>query len=156
MWPFTSDKEKKNDHLVEVYRRHFCVWPHREESLQVFLTELNWFNPTIKFTAKWSRESITFLDMKVIRDGNRLVADLYTKLGSRPLYQSNGHPSVHSPMKLSSFPLQIQHFLQPSTSDAKNLFKIHRIEATCGGTQGKFDPEGPRWGKRNTGNWEGH
>ena len=30
----------------------FAFWPHGEESLQVFLTELNSFHPMIKFTAK--------------------------------------------------------------------------------------------------------
>ena len=33
----------------------------------------------IKFTAEWSRESVTLLNTKVISDGNPLVTDLYTK-----------------------------------------------------------------------------
>ena len=57
----------------------FAIWPHDEESLQVFLNELNLFHSTIKFTAEWSRESVTFLDTRVIREGNRLITDLYTK-----------------------------------------------------------------------------
>ena len=63
--------------------------------LQVFLTELNSFHPTIKFTAEWSRESVTFLDTKVIRDGNRLVTDLYTKPTDthQYLHQRSCHPS---------------------------------------------------------------
>ena len=36
-------------------------------------------NPTVKFTAKWSRESVTFLDTRIIREGNYLITDLYTK-----------------------------------------------------------------------------
>ena len=51
----------------------FAVWSHGEESLQIFLNEINSFHPTIKFTAEWSRESVTFLDTRVICDGNRLV-----------------------------------------------------------------------------------
>ena len=57
----------------------FTTWPHNEESLMVFLNEINYFHPTIKFTAEWLWESVTFLDTKVIRDANHLVMDLYTK-----------------------------------------------------------------------------
>ena len=73
----------------------FAVWPHGEENLKVFLTEINSFHPTIKFTAEWSRESVTFLDTKVIRDGNRLVTDLYTKPTDthQYLHQRSCHPS---------------------------------------------------------------
>ena len=73
----------------------FAVWPHGEQDLQVFLTEINLFHPTIKFTAEWSRESVTFLDTKVIRDGNRLVTDLYTKPTDthQYLHQRSCHPS---------------------------------------------------------------
>ena len=57
----------------------FTIWPHGEESLQVFLNKLNLFHPTIKFTAEWSRESVTFLDTRVKREGNHLITELYTK-----------------------------------------------------------------------------
>ena len=73
----------------------FAVWPHGEENLKVFLTEINPFHPTIKFTTVWSRESVTFLDTKVIRDGNRMVTDLYTKPTDthQYLHQRSCHPS---------------------------------------------------------------
>ena len=72
-----------------------AVWAHDKESLQVFLNELNSFHPMIKFTAEWSRESVTFLDTKVIRDGNCLATDLYTKPTDthQYLHQWSCHPS---------------------------------------------------------------
>ena len=56
----------------------FAVWPHGDEHLKEFLQEINVFHPTMKFTT-WYRESVTFLDVKVICDGNRLDTDVYTK-----------------------------------------------------------------------------
>ena len=40
----------------------FAIWPHGERNLEILLNELNSFHPTIKFTAEWSKESVTFLD----------------------------------------------------------------------------------------------
>ena len=73
----------------------FAVWPHGEENLQVFLTQKKLFHATIKFTAEWSRESVMFLDPRVICDGNRLVIDLYTKPTNthQYLHQCSCHPS---------------------------------------------------------------
>ena len=57
----------------------FAVWNDGEEQLQHFLHEINTFHPTIKFTAEWSREKVSFLDTTVILDGTILHTDLYTK-----------------------------------------------------------------------------
>ena len=57
----------------------FTIWPYGEETLMGFLEEVNSFHPTIKFTAEWSRESVTFLDTKVTVKEGRLVTDLHTK-----------------------------------------------------------------------------
>ena len=40
------------------------IWNHGEDSLKESVQSLN---PTIKFTAEWSCESITFLDTRVFR-----------------------------------------------------------------------------------------
>ena len=50
----------------------FAVWNDGEEQLQHFLQEINTFHPTIKFTAEWSREKVSFLDTTVILDGTIL------------------------------------------------------------------------------------
>ena len=57
----------------------FTILPHDEDKLRCFINEINFSHPTIKFKAKWSRDSITFLDTTVMCDGDRLVTDLYTK-----------------------------------------------------------------------------
>ena len=44
----------------------FAVWPHGEEKLQLFVTQINLLHPTIKFTSEWYRKSVTFLDSRVI------------------------------------------------------------------------------------------
>ena len=73
----------------------FAIWPHGEESLITFLEEINLFHPTIRFTAEWSRESVTFLDTKVIRNGDSLVTDLFTKPTDthQYLHRRSCHPS---------------------------------------------------------------
>ena len=57
----------------------FAIWPHDDENLRKFIEVTNYYHRTIKFTVEWSRESVTFFDTKVIRDGNKLITDLYTK-----------------------------------------------------------------------------
>ena len=55
------------------------LWQHGEKALKKFLEILNSYHPTIKFTANYSREKISFLDVEVIKKGNQLVTDLYIK-----------------------------------------------------------------------------
>ena len=57
----------------------FMLWQHGEKELKKFLEILNSYHPTIKFTANYSSEKISFLDVEVIKKGNQLVADLYIK-----------------------------------------------------------------------------
>ena len=46
----------------------FMIWEHGEESLLKFIDYLNEIHPTIKFTYKYSRDSIEFLDVMVIKE----------------------------------------------------------------------------------------
>ena len=55
------------------------LWQHGEKELKKFLEILNSYHPTIKFTANYSRDKISFLDVDIIKKGNQLVADLYIK-----------------------------------------------------------------------------
>ena len=57
----------------------FFLWDHGEESLKDFIQHLNSVHPTIKFTAEYSKDTINFLDVKVSKQGTRLVSDLYVK-----------------------------------------------------------------------------
>ncbi|XP_057308454.1 uncharacterized protein LOC130646297 [Hydractinia symbiolongicarpus] len=57
----------------------FMLWQHGEDKLIKFLELLNSCHPTIKFTHSFSRDSVNFLDVKVIRKDNHLITDLYVK-----------------------------------------------------------------------------
>ena len=55
---------------------------------------LNQAHPSIKFTADWSREKINFLDVQVIKEGDRLITDLFTKPTDthQLLHRTSCHP----------------------------------------------------------------
>ena len=57
----------------------FLVWEHGEDSLLEFINYLNSLHPTLKFTYKYSRECIEFLDVLVIREGAGIKTDLFVK-----------------------------------------------------------------------------
>ena len=88
---------------------------HGEESHNNFIGEINQAHPTIKFTAEWSRESVSFLDTTVKLDGGRVVTDLYVKPTDTHQYLAAN--SCH-PIKA----LQGSNPLQPSSSDETHLF----------------------------------
>ena len=73
----------------------FTIWPHGEENLLNFIQANNSHHKTIKFTAEWSSESVTFLDTKVIRDGYSLITDLHIK--PTDTHQYLHQRSCHSP-----------------------------------------------------------
>ena len=57
----------------------FMIWQHGEEKLKEFLKVLNSCHPTVKFAAEYSLDKVNFLDVEVIRRGNKLLTDLYIK-----------------------------------------------------------------------------
>ena len=57
----------------------FILTQHGEKEFKNSLEILNSYNPTIKFTANYLREKISFLDVEVIKNWNQLVSDLYIK-----------------------------------------------------------------------------
>ena len=75
--------------MVEIYRRHFFIWEHREEKLRNFVETLNEFHPTIKFTAERSQKSINFLDVTVSLIDDQIETDLYIK-------PTDSHQYLHS------------------------------------------------------------
>ena len=56
----------------------FAVWTHFT-LLHSFLDQLNNYHPTIKFTADWSSETVSFLDTKVFSVNTQLTTDLHCK-----------------------------------------------------------------------------
>ena len=57
----------------------FMLWQHGKKKLKKFLEIVNSYHSTIKFTANYSREKISFLDVEVKKKGNQLVTGLYIK-----------------------------------------------------------------------------
>ena len=44
----------------------FFLWEHGKNKLKSFIDKINKVHPTIKFTAEWSKSSISFLDVTAI------------------------------------------------------------------------------------------
>ena len=57
----------------------FMLWQHGEKELEKFLEKLSSYHSNIKFTANYSREKISFLDVEVVKKRNQLLADHYIK-----------------------------------------------------------------------------
>ena len=63
----------------------FIIWEHGEKSLKEFIDEYNWFHPSIKFTADWSKEKV-FLDVQVIPNNRVLSTNLFVKPTDTPQF----------------------------------------------------------------------
>lgn len=46
----------------------FAIWDNGPDKLESFLHQINSFHDTIKFTAEWSTDRVSFLDTTVILD----------------------------------------------------------------------------------------
>ena len=57
----------------------FFIWEHGEDSFIQFIETLKACHPSIKFTAKWSKEEINFLDVIVRLRNRQLETDLHIK-----------------------------------------------------------------------------
>ena len=51
----------------------FLIWQHGEEKLRDFISFLNRAHDSIIFTAEWSTDKVNFLDVQVIKQGNKLI-----------------------------------------------------------------------------------
>ena len=57
----------------------FFIWTFGPDKLVSFMTELDNYHLSIKFTYESNKENITFLDLNVTLSGNKLTTDLHTK-----------------------------------------------------------------------------
>ena len=64
----------------------FFIWTHREEKFQLFLTDLNNYNPHIKFTYEFNKEQISFLHLHASFCDNKLTTNLYVKPTDKDLH----------------------------------------------------------------------
>ena len=79
------------------------LYDHGEEELAKLLDHMNTFHPTIKFTYEFSRESVNFMDIKIMKapDG-KIITDLYTKATDAHAYLY--YTSCHPPHTSKSLP----------------------------------------------------
>ena len=72
----------------------FVIWTHGEEQLFSFIEYINSYHQTIKFTTEKSRDSVSYLDVSVSRNGRALETDLYCKPTDTQQYlqKSSCHP----------------------------------------------------------------
>ncbi len=65
-----------------------------EDKLSEFVSYLNSAHLSIKFTAEWSKSSVNFLDVRVVKKDNTIVTDLYSKPTDthQLLHRSSCHP----------------------------------------------------------------
>ena len=73
----------------------FFISIHGRETLSLFLEDLNFFHPKIKFSHEVNEESIHLLDLNIrLSDGN-ILTDLYVKPTNRHqfLHYTSSHPS---------------------------------------------------------------
>ena len=97
----------------------FALWTWGADLLFEFLEELNQFHPTLKFTAEFSDESVNFLDVKVIKVGNKLHTTLYNKPTDAHLYLE--YSSCHPKHQRNNIP----------TAQALRIRKICSREEDC-------------------------
>ena len=55
------------------------IWEHGGESLKVLIEQVNMFHSTIKFTVKYSKEEVNFLDVNIKLVDGDLKRDLFVK-----------------------------------------------------------------------------
>ena len=57
----------------------FLIWEHGEESLKVYLKQVNIIHPAMKFTAEYSKQEVNFLDVNIKLIYPELETNLFVK-----------------------------------------------------------------------------
>ena len=104
----------------------FYIWEYGEDDLNKWLKHLNTGHDNIKFTNKWSKNEISFLDTKVKIDNHgKLYTDLYTKPTDTNSYLD--YTSAHPPNCKNSLPysqlLRLKRICTNETDFIKNANK---------------------------------
>ena len=98
----------------------FLLWTTSEQNLNTFLTNLNEFHPTIKFTSEISHTNTTFLDIDIFK-GNRFnqigILDITTHIKPTNKFQYLHYTSSHPiSMKRSVVTGELHRFLRSTSS----------------------------------------
>ena len=57
----------------------FIFWTKGEDDLEIFHSILNNLHPNLTFTIEQSDEKLPFLDVLLLKNGNRIITDIYFK-----------------------------------------------------------------------------
>ena len=121
----------------------FLVWTHGEEKLLEFIDFLNSAHHSIKFTAEYSKETIHFLDVQVIKKDDRIVTDLYTK--PTDTYQLLHHSSCHPSHTKRGIPygqaLRLRRICSEEGYFAKRLGELETYLLERGYSKGEIDSQ---------------
>ena len=103
----------------------FFICTYGEEKLQFFLTDLNNYNPHIKFTYEFNKEHISFLNLNVSFCDGKLTTDLHIKPTDRhqSLHWTSAHPNHTKQSIVYSQALRLSRICS-----YKNDFEIHLEE----------------------------
>ena len=80
----------------------FFIWPHGRPALETFITHVNNFHHTIKFTSEISPSQIPFLDVMVSLKDGKLQTDLFSKKKQTPLTIYTGDLVTHTTQNKAS------------------------------------------------------
>ena len=81
---------------IYTYIYIYIVWTEGEDRLKEFINYLNNAHDTIKFTFKWSKHELDFLDVKVLNESGVLETDVLIKPtdSHQYLHYSSCHPGA--------------------------------------------------------------
>ena len=107
MGKFEQQFLQTQDKLLLVWWRYmyindvFTIWTHGVSCLNVFLLEFNNYHTTIKFTADWSAQEVTFLDMRVYIKNGSVEMDIHVKPTTKHqyLHTKSCHPKHSQTIK---------------------------------------------------------
>ena len=106
----------------------FLVWTHGADELEAFISDLNNFHPSIKFTSEKSHVCVNYLDCSIRLEGHSLQTSVYTKPTDKHTYLT--HTSFHpSHLKASIVYSQFLRYrricssVQLFVNDSTRLFK---------------------------------
>jgi hypothetical protein len=105
----------------------FIIWNHPLEEYQQFFTDLNNYNPHIKFTEEHSTKEINFLDVTIYKKDNKLCSKLFTKPTDAHLYLR--YDSCHPRHNRNSIPYsQFTRLKRIHTEDTAYNHSANKLE----------------------------
>ena len=133
-----AEAERKPDVWWRYIDDVFAIWTHGESHLKEFLQQINQVHSTIKFTAEWSFDSVTFLDVRAILKDGSIQTDLYSK--PTDIHQ---YLAIHGQLP----PPPLQASLHPHLQDEKSCLphRVQEVQKTvCRGNRERLTHP-PQW-----------